>query len=84
MVDHSNSPFLNGEISKAVNLALPAQRTKGVGMPLTRAQGNTLLLSSYKGGVSRKNSALPLQAKKASARLDRVKGKTKTPFGRPS
>lgn len=66
MTDHSDSPFLNAEITKRSGASLKA------------------LVAPYKGGTQKTRSSLPLQARKATARIARKRGTTKTPFGRPS
>jgi hypothetical protein len=68
--DHADSPFLNGEISKAgftapfKNIKVQASSFKSPKDKRARA------LAPYKGGVPKTRSQLPLQARKVSARLD--------------
>lgn len=73
--DHSDSPFLTEEISK-INAA--AHRSIWSHQALW-SEG-----AKKTGKLASNRSGLPLNARKASARLDRKKGTTKTPFGRPS
>lgn len=80
MRDHSDSPFL---ISKALSPqagaslaahagSIPRNSSKfKLGDKLGPARGKKqALLAPYKGGVPKTRSELPLQARKASARLD--------------
>ena len=85
MRDHSDSPFLNDEVSKAsgrvLNGLFQANQYAGsiprnaskfkLGDKLGPARGKKkALLAPYKGGVPKTRSELPLQARKVSARLD--------------